>query len=349
MKILSIGGFSAYGTSNTCLHRNWALHEIGSVDEVNTSLQGYRFIYRLVNFCFLHLRLPIPFYYPEIDKKILALCKENSYDCIWIDKGLFINSRTLKYIKLNYPQTLLIGYSPDNMAERHCQSQNFLDGFKYYDYFITTKSYTVETLKKLGCNNIIFVNNAYEPRFHKEYNLTQQDKIRLGGRIGFIGAWEKDRCESILYLAKRGLPVRVWGGGKWKKYKGLYPNLVIEGKGLFSEDYNKALSAFDISLCFLRKKNYDLQTTRTMEIPACGSLLMAERTEEHLQLFEENKEAVYFSDNEELYRKCKYYLDHENERAQIAAEGHRRCASSGYSNIETIKRIFSLIIRNYYE
>lgn len=25
MKILSVGGFDAYGISNTCLHRHWAL------------------------------------------------------------------------------------------------------------------------------------------------------------------------------------------------------------------------------------------------------------------------------------------------------------------------------------
>lgn len=39
--------------------------------------------------------------------------------------------------------------------------------------------------------------------------------------------------------------------------------------------------------------NYDLQTTRTMEIPACGSLLMAERTIEHEELFKDEEEAVF--------------------------------------------------------
>ena len=37
MRILSVGSLS--GMSNTCLHRNWALHKVADeVDEINTQL-----------------------------------------------------------------------------------------------------------------------------------------------------------------------------------------------------------------------------------------------------------------------------------------------------------------------
>ena len=85
--------------------------------------------------------------------------------------------------------------------------------------------------------------------------------------------------------------------------------------------------------------NLDLQTTRSVEIPACGSFMLAERTIEHLAMFEEGKEAAYFSSNDELLQKCRYYLAHEDERKQIAAAGHQRCENSGYSNYDRIKAI----------
>ena len=343
MKILSIGGFSAYGVSNTCLHRNWALHKLAEVDDIDTSYMSKTLVYRIVNRLFVRYNLPIHCPAGRLNRKIRKSFSHKKYDIVWIDKGVFISAKTLSYIKKSSPDTLIVGYSPDNMTERFSHSQHFLDSLPYHDYYVTTKSDSVESLKQLGAKNVIVVNNAFEPSFHHPYNLSQHEKERLGGKVGFIGRWEKERCDSMIYLVNNGVQVRIWGGGKWLKYKDKYPNLIVEQKGLFSEDYNKALSAFDISLCFLSKLNTDRQTTRTMEIPACGSMLMAERTKEHQELFEEDKEAVFFSSNEELLEKCRYYLAHPQERTKIAEAGHRRCIESDYSNLGMIKRVIAQI------
>lgn len=343
MRILSIGQFNCYGISNTCLHRTWALKKLAEVDTIDFAPILNTLLYAIINRLYVRYHLPIHLPVFRLNKMIKETVHKKNYDIVWIDKGTVVSAKTLIYIKAKCSNTKIVGYSPDNMVERHNQSQHFIESLPYYDYYITTKSYTIDQLKDLGVKNVIFVNNAYEKTFHHPYDITTEEKERLGGKIGFIGAWEKERCESILFLAKHGLPIRVWGGGEWTKYKGLYPNLTIEDKGLFSDNYNKALSAFDISLCFLRKMNKDLQTTRTMEIPACGSLLMAERTVEHERLFKEDEEAVFFSNNEELLEKCTYYLSHPDDLKRVSNAGYQRCQSSGYSNDKTIKRILDEI------
>ena len=71
--------------------------------------------------------------------------------------------------------------------------------------------------------------------------------------------------------------------------------------------------------------NRDLQTTRSVEIPACGAFMLAERTEEHLELFEEGKEAEFFGSRDELLQKVRYYLTHAEDANRLPPPAAERC------------------------
>ena len=105
--------------------------------------------------------------------------------------------------------------------------------------------------------------------------------------------------------------------------------------------YASAISAFRINLCFLRKANRDRVTTRSVEIPACGGFMLAERTEEHLALFEEDVEAAYFSNDDELLDKARWYLAHEGARARVAEAGRRRCWSGSYTYERRLEEVLA--------
>ena len=122
-------------------------------------------------------------------------------------------------------------------------------------------------------------------------------------------------------------------GGRVKEWATSHHNafLRVEDRALFGDDYAKAICSFSINLCFLRKLNRDLQTTRSIEIPACGAFMLAERTAEHRRLLDEGVEAEFFDNRDELLSKCRHYLSHEEERVRIAAVGRQRCVQSHYS------------------
>lgn len=339
MKIVFVGPL---WHGSTCLQRMQALKELGyQILPVDTEPEWLR--HKGQGFvCRVKRKFLGPSDSVNANPNLIQLIMEHNIGVLFLNKAHTIKPKTFKIIRQRSPKTVIVGYSPDDMMAKHSQSHNFLNTLPLYDIYFTTKSFNVSELQGLGCPRVVFIGNAYDPNLHKSVSITNEDQIEFGGKVGFIGAYEKERANQLLYLAKNGISIRVWGPN-WKRQKKIHPNLIIEGTSLWGDDYTKAICSFDVNLAFLCKVNRDLQTTRSVEIPACGAFMLAERTEEHLSLFHEGKEAEFFSTNKELLEKVRYYLLHKETRKMIADAGRERCIKSGYSNQERLKQMLTII------
>lgn len=264
-----------------------------------------------------------------LNEAILAAVSQNRPDVLWCDRPLDIRPGTLKAAKRKHPSLKIVAYSLDDMVEQpHNQSALYVRSIPLYDLHVTTKSYNLAKLAERSARQVLFVNNAFCPRVHFPMELAPEERLKYGGLVGFVGTYERERAEMLVALAKEHIPVRVWGGSWPNRLRSATPYLRVEGRDLMGEHYRRALNSFEISLGFLRKINGDLQTTRSVEVPACGGFLLAERTEEHRALFEEDVEAAYFSSTAELIGKAKYYLEDRSVRKKIALSGFRRAAAA---------------------
>lgn len=277
-----------------------------------------------------------------VNYRVLEAAKYQKPEIIWIEKGLTVRPTTLKHFEEIRPQATLVFYSEDDMYAKHNQSAYFRRCLPFYDIVFTTKSYNAEELPGIGAQRVVFVNKAYDQATHRPLPVTKEEKQQLGADVIFIGSFEQDRAQQMMHLAENDVPVRVWGAC-WEAWIGRHPNLTVEGRPVYESDYVKALCASKIALCFLRKANRDLQTDRTMEIPACGTFMLGERTQEHLRLFKEGKEAEFFDTKGELLEKVEYYLQHDEERERIARAGRRRCVKSGYSHHDRLEYMLGVI------
>ena len=197
----------------------------------------------------------------------------------------------------------------------------------------------------MGAKNVHYFPNGYSSHVHRPVITTEREKQFYGAEVALIGSYEKERVELIRYLAENDIRVKIWGWGRSPARSGMnHPNITFTGKYVYGDEYAKVVCSTDINLCFLRKENRDTETTRSVEIPACGGFMLAERTTDHLELFEEDKEAVYFSSKEELLEKIRYYLEHETARAQVAMNAMARCLKSEYSYKHQLKKVISIIL-----
>jgi len=234
----------------------------------------------------------------------------------------------------------------DDMFNPANQSYNFRASIQHADCILTTKSYNVPEFHAAGAPLALFVNNRYAPSCHYPVELTAEDRARFGGDVAFVGTFRPERADFLARLIRACPDVHfnIWGGGwhtrmrrplYWRRpYRwSAWPQVkrCLRGREVWCDDMSRVFRANKINLGLLNHANRDVQTTRTVEIPACGGFMLAERTDEQCALFEEGREAAYFGSFDELVDKIRYYLAHDDERQRIAQAGYERCMRSDYS------------------
>jgi hypothetical protein len=286
-------------------------------------------------------KLKIPSDPTHVNRHIRVESAMRHFDVVWIEKGVMVRPATLRFIKKYSPGSILVSSSEDDMFARHSRTYWYLKGLKYYDIVFTTKVYNLTELKGLGARRTHLFLDAYDERLHRPVELSRSEESEYACDVGFIGSFENDRAERMLYLAEQGIKVTIYGNG-WGGWIGKNPNLVVKNKPIYGEEYVKAINATKINLCFLRKINRDEVTSRSVEIPACGGFMLGERTVRHLEYFDEGKEAEFFNSNEEIITKARFYLENDAARIRVAQAGRERCVNSGYSMRAQLDRMLSV-------
>jgi spore maturation protein CgeB len=342
VKILYVGHLAPEGT---CAMRLAALRSLGlSVTGLDSTPRNGNLgrIAKTGRRCLWHLGWPMDF--EGINSALRTRVSDLQPQLVWIDKGLAITADTLRTLRRLRPGIQLVHYNPDDPFGGFGLAgwRTFLRAVCDYDVHFVPRRENVAEYTRLGARRVVQLMPAwgYAPDVHRPVPVDAQDLERYGADIGFVGSFEPERARDLLTVAQAGLNVRIVG--PWPAAF-LHPSLLHSPQGAFGADYAKAICSFKIALGFLRKRNRDQHTSRSIEIPACGVLMLAERSEEHQQLLTEGREAEFFSSAEELIDKARFYLSHDRERERIAAAGRERCLASGYSNEQRMARMLGLI------
>ncbi len=277
---------------------------------------------------------------PWILRRLPQALEATHYDLCYVDGGEWVTPRVIELIR-RYAVKVVNYNIDDPLGSRDAaRFAAYRRSVSSYDLCVVVREENVDEAWRLGAKDVIRVFRSSDEVAHAPRVLSATDTEHWRADVLFLGTWFPERGPFLVDLVKLGVPLTI-RGANWKKAPE-WPVLqaYFRGGHLRGDEYACALQCAKVSLGLLSKGNRDLHTTRSLEIPALGGLLCAERTSEHLEMYVDGAEALFWSSAEECAMVCRDALADEERRRRIAIAGNARSIANGYHN----EKIMSAII-----
>ena len=318
---------------STCLSRLDGLRALGLDAEVLDTTAvlppGPRLLRSLVQRTYFHPSVR------RLNLQLESMVEKSRYDLVWVERGEWIYPWTLSRVRKQ--GCAIVHYNTDDVFGTHGHFWLHRVGMRNYDLYLTTNRLNVPAIRDRFGIRSVRVAMGFDPVSCRPSDRPAAKELD----VVFVGHWEPHTEAYILALRAAGIDVRVWGRNWWKARDLALRNAVP----LPHADYAATIARAKIALCSLSRWNRNESTGRSFEIPAIGTMLLAERTAEHEFIYGHGRGAVLFSTSRELVESARYYLATPTAREAIAAVGHELSTTPGHSWPDHIRREWPIIVR----
>jgi spore maturation protein CgeB len=264
------------------------------------------------------------------------------FDLAWVDQGSLIGAGLVQDLKSRIPRVLCYTIDDPFGGRDKMRWRQFFHALHMYDLLVVVRACNVQEAYDRGAKKVLRVFMSADEVAHAPRQLTAADLQKWQSEVVFVGTAFPERGPFLSDLARLGVPLTIYGN----RYERLpeWPLLRSHWRPAnagSTEDYTKAITAAKVCLGLLSKGNRDQHTTRSMEIPSLGGVLCAERTAEHVALYEEEQEAVFWETPEECASKCFALLADPPRREAIAAAGRQRYLRNPWRNMPVVEAILN--------
>ncbi|TVT47069.1 MAG: glycosyltransferase [Denitromonas halophila] len=267
----------------------------------------------------------------QLNRDFLKQVKALEPEMIFVYRGTHITADTLRAVKKAMPGCVLVGYNNDDPFAPHQPAylwRHFLKAVPVYDLVLAYRHANIPEYLAAGARKVELLRSWYVPQRNHPVTLTPSELERFEADVVFVGHYEPDqRLEFLEEIVRQGFRLRLFGPGyDWDPVIRSSPWLrdQVPVQLVWGEDYNRALCGAKIALCFFSKLNRDTYTRRCFEIPATGTLLLSEHSDDLATLFEPGKEVALFATRDEMMTKIREYLADDVLRGTVAHAGYRR-------------------------
>jgi len=256
-----------------------------------------------------------------------------AFDVVWIDGGPELGPAAYRWLK--QAGTKIINYNVDDpFGTRDGRKWSlYKAAVHWHDLTAVVRAENIAEARFYGAKNVVRVFRSYDPVAHASFEPSDDDRQRFAAEVSFIGAWMPERGPFLSQLLDLGVPLSIWGN-RWEKAME-WPRLrsAWRGPALHGRDFVAATVCSKVALGLLSKGNRDLHTQRSAEVPYMGgAAFCAERTTEHSAMFNDEKEAVFWSNAEECASQCAGLLADETRRTEIVRAAQLKVQALALSN-----------------
>ena len=342
LKIIYLGDSSASSNSH---HRAEALRRLGCIIDV---IDPYEFLKSKPQYRrWIEYRIGYHFLANYILERIIYLFQDKSetYDLIWVNGGELLGSSAIRWLKETFkcPAVLYQNDDPTGSRDYSCFG-SLRASLPFYDLCVLVRPETALEVLCMGAKKSLRIFMSYDEVAHAV--IEDSPCFVVQPTVSFVGTFipGEGRDWFLITLIKTALPVRLWGDN-WHRSK-LWPLLkaCFYGLGVTGQAYAQVVHTASICLGLLSHQNRDLHTRRSVEIPACGGLLCAERTSEHQLLYEEGVEALFWDTAEECAKKCKKILADSQLNHSVRSASSRRIREMGVGNEDICRQILTIAL-----
>lgn len=269
------------------------------------------------------------------NQKLMQVADNFQPDLILVISPNLVDPKTIKYLQKH---SLLFVFFTDNPLDKHHTHSNswITQGLPLWDAVFIWSQQLVNELSQQGIKNVVFHPFCSDVEYHfpkRKPNPTYD--------VAFIGNWDDSRKRELYLKAIADCRLGIWGSDYWlTRCQEASLSRFVKGMCNYSE-IPDILGSAKMGLNILRPQNEMGHNIRTFEIPASGTMMLSERNQELLNLFTEDKEAVYFSNPDELNQKVTYLLQHDNLINSIAEAGYKK--SMQHTINQRISEIVSIV------
>ncbi|HOD36084.1 MAG TPA: glycosyltransferase [Syntrophales bacterium] len=280
------------------------------------------------------------------EKEILDIVIREKPDYVFTLKGEKLSPALIESIKNSGSRTIL--WITTSLLE------DWMVPFaRSQDFVVTTVENQLTYFREKGVKNITWIHQGFDPEFFGiEPGKIGQEKtfyadVAMIGSMGY--PIYKKRCELVMSLRRKDIDIKWWGPRLAREIRNIPYFLggvqrAWAGKEVYMRDFADVIRHTRI---FIGQES-DIpvgeryMSNRVFAVLGCGGFYLCRRTQGVESQFEVGKELQVFDDEGDLLEKIGYYLNHEEERQQIALAGHRKVLSH-YTYKHQMEKIFKWV------